>query len=297
MAPIHEGGSASIRAFSLTGLSGTVLKNMDTSLRYQSVPVRLDGDFQPFEHAWSLDLPAPAALEEIAPDGCCELIFHHLDPPSEIRPDGEAAQPAALLYGPLTRVLRLRPRGPMRMTALRFSPWGVGALAADPWRLRNRATAAETVLGPETAQALAALAARADLAGFAAAASARLAARMTVPPALLAAQAVGRDFEVRPEAGIADLAAGANCSPRTLARRLARGCGLTPGEFLRLQRFQRAWMAVKAGAKAGEGGLAGIALESGYADQAHMTREFRRLAGRTPTQARTEAGFDPLYED
>lgn len=266
---------------------------MDSAPLYQSAPVRLDGDFQPFDCAWSLDLPAPGEVEEIAPDGCCELIFHHLDPPSEIRPDGEAVQPAALLYGPLTRVLRLRPHGPMRMTALRFTPWGVGALHGDPGRLRNSATPAEAVFGPDMSRALAVLAAETDLAGFAAAASVRLAEIMKVTPALLAAQAVGRDFEARPEAGIAGLAAGAGCSQRTLARRLARSCGLTPGEFLGLQRFQRARAAIKSG----ESGLAGIALESGYADQAHMTREFRRLAGRTPAQARAEAGFDPLYED
>ena len=49
----------------------------------------------------------------------------------------------------------------------------------------------------------------------------------------------------------------------------------------------------------GAGNLADLAAASGYADQAHMTREIRRLSGRTPTalltRARSTLGLgDPL---
>jgi AraC family transcriptional regulator len=32
--------------------------------------------------------------------------------------------------------------------------------------------------------------------------------------------------------------------------------------------------------------LSAVALQAGYADQAHMTREFARLAGRSPARLR-----------
>jgi AraC-like DNA-binding protein len=36
--------------------------------------------------------------------------------------------------------------------------------------------------------------------------------------------------------------------------------------------------------RAGGDGLAALAFAAGYADQAHLTRECRRLAGRTPAE-------------
>ena len=52
--------------------------------------------------------------------------------------------------------------------------------------------------------------------------------------------------------------------------------------MLRLQRFL---------AIARDTDLAAVAFEAGYADQAHLTREFRRLAGRQPAALlRTGAG-------
>jgi AraC-like DNA-binding protein len=46
---------------------------------------------------------------------------------------------------------------------------------------------------------------------------------------------------------------------------------------MRLRRF------LALGEEAG-GGLATLAAEAGYADQAHLTRECRRLTGRTPAE-------------
>lgn len=104
-----------------------------------------------FEGAWCLSLPPGEQVQEIAPDGCCELIVHLGRPPLELRADGEAEQQGALIYGPLTRVLELRPQGALDMMGLRFRSWAIGAFCPDPFALRNRAQPLDMVIGREVA--------------------------------------------------------------------------------------------------------------------------------------------------
>lgn len=65
---------------------------------------------------------------------------------------------------------------------------------------------------------------------------------------------------------------------RQLERRFARNFGLSPKEWLRVKRFEGSLVKL-AGDKAS---LANVAAHAGYADQSHMTRDFRRAAGLTP---------------
>jgi transcriptional regulator GlxA family with amidase domain len=59
--------------------------------------------------------------------------------------------------------------------------------------------------------------------------------------------------------------------------------GLGPKRYARLMRFQALLGALRASAGVPLGELA---LDAGYSDQAHMSREFRELAGTTPLQYR-----------
>jgi AraC-like DNA-binding protein len=68
-------------------------------------------------------------------------------------------------------------------------------------------------------------------------------------------------------------------SERQLRRRFADAVGYGPKTLARVLRFQR-FLAL---ARPGDD-LARLALSAGYADQAHLTRETRRLAGRTPRE-------------
>jgi AraC-like DNA-binding protein len=70
-------------------------------------------------------------------------------------------------------------------------------------------------------------------------------------------------------------------SPRTLRRRCHEAFGYGPKTLDRILRFQRFLRLVR---HAEDARLAGIAFETGYADQAHLTREVRRLSGLSPTQ-------------
>ncbi|MDF1767832.1 AraC family transcriptional regulator [Maricaulis sp.] len=74
------------------------------------------------------------------------------------------------------------------------------------------------------------------------------------------------------------------------ARRFERACGLTARDMVRIVRFYQARNAIKRGID-----LVEVADMAGYADQAHMTREFRHFAGITPVPARKPAAYDVFY--
>jgi AraC-like DNA-binding protein len=91
------------------------------------------------------------------------------------------------------------------------------------------------------------------------------------------------------------LAAELGWSRQLLHQRMRETLGLGPKPIARMLRFHRAC----ALARRGGAGWAGIAAEAGYADQAHLVRDFRQLAGETPTAwARRAATRDArLRED
>lgn len=88
-----------------------------------------------------------------------------------------------------------------------------------------------------------------------------------------------------PDCRIRDAAKRAGISARHLQRRFAVAVGYGPKTFQRILRFQRALADANAG-----GRLAGVAARAGYADQAHMCREIRRLSGRPAAALLAQAG-------
>lgn len=80
-------------------------------------------------------------------------------------------------------------------------------------------------------------------------------------------------------ARVEDMAAQINLPVRTLRSRLMQYVGLSPKRVIRIERLQRA-LAISRGRSIA---WAEIAASSGFADQAHMTREFRDLLGESPT--------------
>jgi len=70
-------------------------------------------------------------------------------------------------------------------------------------------------------------------------------------------------------------------SLRQLERRFKAQVGMTPKYYQRLLRIRSVIAAIKQDPMIS---LAELAIETGYSDQAHMTREFRQLAKMTPKQ-------------
>ncbi len=84
---------------------------------------------------------------------------------------------------------------------------------------------------------------------------------------------------VRGGVSLHDAANSVALGERQLRRRFERAVGYGPATLVRIQRFQRFLTLAERDTDAG---LARLAFDAGYADQAHLTRECQRLAGRSP---------------
>jgi AraC family transcriptional regulator len=87
---------------------------------------------------------------------------------------------------------------------------------------------------------------------------------------------------------MADIAAEVNVSPVHLARSFKEHFGSTMSEYLRRLRVERAREQLLSSSKP----LSQIAVEAGFADQAHFTRTFKQLVGATPGAYRRSTGVD-----
>jgi AraC family transcriptional regulator len=82
----------------------------------------------------------------------------------------------------------------------------------------------------------------------------------------------------RPDLTVGAIAADARVHPVHLARVFRQAWGCSPGELLRRRRVERASdLLLRRRMTAAE-----AAAETGFADQAHMTRAFRAVLGATP---------------
>jgi AraC-like DNA-binding protein len=79
---------------------------------------------------------------------------------------------------------------------------------------------------------------------------------------------------------VTELAGETGWSRRHLTARFSAEVGLAPKTVARIMRFERVTSTLRAQRGAG---LAQIAYDCGYADQAHLNRDFRAFAGTTPT--------------
>lgn len=87
---------------------------------------------------------------------------------------------------------------------------------------------------------------------------------------------------------VTDVARAVGWSRRHLGEQFRNELGITPTDARRLARFGRSHRMARSGAFR----LADIAAECGYADQAHMTREWQAFCGAAPTEwAATEFPF------
>lgn len=231
-------------------------------MRYAETPPppELDGLV---EAVWTLDVGANGWVDHHAvPDGCIELIRRHCG-----QSVWRSEQPPLFVAGLALQPAMLRFSGDARFTGIRLWPWAWHMLGgtscsgfADGWREIAEGDPIALLL-PDTSDPMPRLAAA--LYG------------LRRPP--LAA--------IRDADSVEALAQATRLSSRQLQRICAKETGMAPRSYLRLLRFRTA----VSGIQSPDAALADTAAASGYADQAHMTREFRSLGGLPPARARKRA--------
>jgi AraC-like DNA-binding protein len=183
--------------------------------------------------------------------------------------------------GLYARPVRVRHEGSCRGVQFDLEPPAAAALLGVPaGELRERTVGLEDLLGGDAARLAERLHDAPDPAGrFAALDDALLRRLQRARPA--PRPDVERAWALLCASGgrmrIDALADALGCSRRHLAKRFAHDVGAPPKVAARLIRLQ----AVRA--RLGSAPLARLAAEHGFADQAHLAREFRALAGAPPT--------------
>ncbi len=99
-----------------------------------------------------------------------------------------------------------------------------------------------------------------------------------------AASMVRRELQREAPPSVSVIAGQLGWSEKRVARRLKQHIGVSPRQLRRLARFERFWSRLTA---TGEG-LADLALDAGYFDQPHLSREVKAFSGLTPSQLRRQ---------
>lgn len=231
--------------------------------------------------AWRLrDENPQEAAQTIYPDGCCELILHLGTPMQRWRPVDDWQPQSACLYAAQQRsAVRLRAAGPLDCIALRLQPWASSlATGTRLPELRDEILPLAGIAAP-LAQVLAEHLPRLD--DDAARAWAALDEALGPCDAPTPVRRAVERLEA--QAGIARidaLAQACGVPLRTLQAQFLRWVGLSAKEYARLLRLQATLRALDAGAE----DLATLSIDRGFSDQAHATRELRRITGLPPAR-------------
>lgn len=221
---------------------------------YRERPARLPGAV-----VWTRTAEVhDGTVHPVLPDGCMDLLWN----------DGRL-----FVAGPDTRAHMPSGAAGARWAGIRFAPGAAPAVLGVPaHELRDLRTDLADLWGSAPARAAAArIGERDPVAGLEAVALAR--AARSGPPDPLAARVV-RHLESGGTVAAAADAAGLGV--RQLHRRSLDAFGYGPKTLARILRLQRALALVRGGVPYGE-----AALLAGCADQAHLAREMRALAGTT----------------
>lgn len=168
-----------------------------------------------------------------------------------------------------------------------LTPLGAYRLFGRPMRdLANETVDLAEMLGPAAGELAGRLAAEPDWAGRFALLDDALARRIVAGPEPCAevTWTWRRLVRTAGRVRIADLARDVGRSPRYLVNRFDEQVGLPPKTVARTLRFRRAAELVLRGVPPAD-----VAYRCGYVDQPHLNREFRALAGCTPTAYRAAA--------
>jgi AraC-like DNA-binding protein len=237
-----------------------------------------------------LDFGGQAASFEVVPDGYAEIIFHFGGTCRLATPGGWQLLPSPFLMALRQQPARLAIDNRLEIIGIRCFPWTVFALLGlppghDPGVLgahpiaELHAPLAQLLQAGKIAEALAQVAQYCGL------------ARARMAGAGLLAKAGGALRDATGTLPVHQVAAAAHATVRTLERTFKQAAGHTVKDVSSLMRFEQARNHLRLQPATN---LASLAQALGYADQSHLSREFKRYSGLTPAAfARKARRGDP----
>ncbi len=221
--------------------------------------------------------PVGGLVRRVLPDGCADVVFE-LGEPSRF---SGGLHPQARWVGTMTRPIVLESHGHVDTFGIRFAPGGLWALSRMPLHpLTDRHVALADLdslrlawLFEPLAEAVS-FAARTSLVDTAL--TRALGRGVSLPTVMRLIARVQGASDIPTVARLEELS---GYTARTLERRFPEALGVTPKQYLRYLRFERARRLLRTGRSSAQ-----VAMEAGYADQAHLSHELRRLAGLSPTE-------------
>ena len=249
---------------------------MDPDIRELTPPPALQASV---ETIWLRRPPGVPVPVTILPNGCMDLIYRYAT-----GKDGSIGDGQLLLTGPDWAARSFVPAAGYEYLGVRFRPAEARPLlGVDPRPLLDAGAVPGCAAAP-----LVALERQLGYCGSRLALMenmvAELGAMVSESVHLRPPHRVRRAIAAlrKPHRRVDHLAVSLGVTPRTLHRELVTWTGQPPKHLARVFRLHSAVRAIRAS----ELGLAHLAQMAGYADQAHMAREFRELAAAPPSSFR-----------
>jgi len=219
--------------------------------------------------------------DPIVPDGCVEMVFNFADPFRDL--SSGALQPHDLLVGQMTRPTVATPTGDVDLLGIRYWPGRAGAVLRTPmWELQDRmARVSDLLTGADTWVDEVRTLPASDRVMMMATHLSRHGGRVDPGRLRLVEGALTQIARRRGHVSIEDLSREAGVSRRHLERQFRDQVGLPAKQVARIARVQAALRIVET--EQDSGGVE-IALRCGFADQAHLIKECRAIAGVTPAR-------------
>ena len=220
-------------------------------------------------------------IEEVTPDACVELILNFGNPYAVISGSAKRELPNICLVGLLTKPLRLKAKGLVKIVAVRFFAWGAFAFLKNA---AGRTDVTQVDLDPTWQQTVqrAGVLVQGDnyqkaveeiedfLIGL------RLNILFDPKQVRTAAKLL---YHTRGQFRVAELADYCHLSVRQLERQFDQTTGVSPKALARAIRFEAIRERLMFDPNAN---LTDLAYEFGYADQAHFIKDFKALTDKTP---------------
>ncbi len=223
-------------------------------------------DLAPLVECFWISEASADCCQRILPDGCIDLLFYSR---------GKQLVDAHVV-GAMTRFHDVCLRGGESILGVRFQQGMAGMCLPCDLPALNDTTAPLAKVAGHTARLLFQHLAQCPSNE---ARMEALCSRLDMQPKVTEVQhAIAQLVRNRGNLTVPDFGGAAGLGNRQLRRACLRHSGLGPKQLSRILRFRHTSKLLRDGVE----NLAGLALDCGYYDQAHMIREFRLLAGTSP---------------